>query len=277
MSLEPIIVVDLFPKLERKLLELLNSLTSTEWQKPTICPQWTVKDIVAHLLDGNLRRLSMGRDAHFGETPQNITSYHELVAFLNRLNAEWIQAAKRLSPHVLIHLIEITSQEVYDHLKVLDIHQPATFPVTWAGEEHSPIWFDIAREYTERWHHQQQIRVAVEKPGINEKELYAPVLETFMRALPYTYRNVSARDETLITFHIVGEAGGTWHLLRKDSTWRLVRDALTAAQSEVLIPQNIAWRIFTKGIDKTLAGQHTTIQGDVELGREILNMLSVMA
>jgi uncharacterized protein (TIGR03083 family) len=246
-SLEPIIVVDLFPKLERKLLELLNSLTSTEWQKPMICPQWTVKDIVAHLLDGNLRRLSMERDAYFGETPKKINSYHDLVDFLNRLNAEWIQATKRLSPTVLIHLIDITSQEVYHHLTTLDVHQPATFPVAWAGEEHSPRWFDIAREYTERWHHQQQIRIAVEKPGITERDLYAPVLETFMRALPYTYRNVSARDETLITFHIVGEAGGTWHLFRKNANWILVRNELTTAHSEVLIPQEIAWKIFTKG------------------------------
>ena len=59
---EPIIVVDLFPKLEQKLIELLNGLTPADWRKPTMCPQWTVKDIVAHLLDGNLRRLSRVRD-----------------------------------------------------------------------------------------------------------------------------------------------------------------------------------------------------------------------
>jgi hypothetical protein len=37
----------------------------------------------------------------------------------------------------------------------------APYGVSWAGEEKSANWFDTAREFTERWHHQQQIRLAV--------------------------------------------------------------------------------------------------------------------
>jgi len=59
--------------------------------------------------------------------------------------------------------------------------------VSWAGEEESANWFDTAREFTERWHHQQQIRLAVNKPGIVTREFYFPVLDCFMRALPYAY------------------------------------------------------------------------------------------
>jgi uncharacterized protein (TIGR03083 family) len=276
-NLEPIMVVDLFPQVESKLIELLRELSPTDWQTPTICPQWDVKDIVAHLLDGNLRKLSLGRDAHVGETPQNITTYQDLVDFINRLNADWIRAAKRLSPAVLIHLLEITSAEVYQYSKTLDSYQPAKWAVAWAGEEQSPNWFDLAREYTERWHHQQQIRLAVNKPGITGRDFYAPVLDTFMRALPYAYRMIAAEDGTLITFHILGEAGGKWYLLRKEATWKLVKGEFVNAQAEVFIPQDIAWRIFTKGIDKRIAEQATIIQGNTELGRVVLNMLAVMA
>jgi hypothetical protein len=98
-----------------------------------------------------------------------------------------------------------------------------------------------------------------------------------MRALPHTYRNVTAEDETLITFHVIGEAGGTWHLFRKNENWIPIRDKLTSAHSEVSIPQEIAWKIFSKGVDKTFAEHHMTIRGDIELGRKILDMLSVMA
>src|SRR5688572_32295034 len=45
--------------------------------------------------------------------------------------------------------------------------------------------FDTAREFTERWHHQQQIRLATNRPGIMTRELYYPVLDCFMRALPF--------------------------------------------------------------------------------------------
>jgi hypothetical protein len=48
--------------------------------------------------------------------------------------------------------------------KSLDPLAPAAFAVSWAGEETSSNWFDTARELTERWHHQQQIRLATIGP-----------------------------------------------------------------------------------------------------------------
>jgi hypothetical protein len=33
--------------------------------------------------------------------------------------------------------------------------------VAWAGEAESKNWFHVARDYSEKWHHQQQIREAV--------------------------------------------------------------------------------------------------------------------
>ena len=71
------------------------------------------------------------------------------------------------------------------------------------------MWFDIAREYTERWHHQRQIALAVGRPTpIDARRLYHPVLETFLRALPFTYRGVDAPDGTTVLVSITGEAGG---------------------------------------------------------------------
>ena len=83
----PIVTLPLFPALDRLLLELLRSLTPADWQRPTLARQWTVKDVAAHLLDGNLRTLSMLRDGHFGPAPAD-TSYVGLVVHLNRLNAD---------------------------------------------------------------------------------------------------------------------------------------------------------------------------------------------
>ena len=277
-DLEPIYVIELFPKLHVKLIELLKSLSNDDWTRPTVCSMWDVKDIVAHLLDGGyLRRLSMHRDGYFGERAENINSYQDLVTFLNRLNADWVRAARRLSPQILIELLDQSGHEVYELFKSLDPHEPALHSVAWAGEEVSENWFDIAREYTEHWHHQQQIRLAVNKPGIMTRELYFPVLDTFMRALPHTYRDVEADEETLLKFQIVGEAGGTWFLLRQSGRWNLGVDAEGWSTSEVTIPQEIAWRLFTKGIDKEAAKKEIAITGDERLGGVVLNMLAVMA
>ena len=64
-SLPPILAAHLFPKLEELLIELLSSLTPAQWEQPTIVSKWKVKDVAAHLLDTQLRKLSLARDGHF--------------------------------------------------------------------------------------------------------------------------------------------------------------------------------------------------------------------
>ena len=86
---------------------------------------------------------------------------------------------------------------VADYYQSLDPFEDAPFPVSWAGESRSPNWFHLAREFTERWHHQQQIRLATERDGIMTRELYHPVLECFMRALPFAFRDKAVRPARL--------------------------------------------------------------------------------
>jgi len=277
MALGPILVVDLFPKLDARLIELLRSLSAADWERQTIAPLWRVKDVAAHLLDTNLRRLSIVRDRFFGEKPENADSWGGLVAFLNGLNADWVKAFRRVSPPVLIDLLEHTGSQVNDMYRRLDPYAEAVLPVAWAGEERSLNWFELAREYTERWHHQQQIRLAVDKPGIMERELYFPVLDTFMRALPFRYKEVEAEQGTLLRFRITGDAGGVWFLVRRDRGWELAGEPAGRLAAEVEFSQEIAWRIFTKGIAKEAARPQIKVTGDRNLGLHILNVIAVMA
>jgi uncharacterized protein (TIGR03083 family) len=274
--LGPILTAHLIPEVESKLLELLGQLTPEDWETPTISPKWKVKDVAAHLLDTQLRKLSIARDRHVTEIPV-IHSAADLAAFIDRLNQEGVTLYRRLSPTVLISLMEVASTESAKYHQSLDPFATATFAVSWAGEETSPNWFDTARELTERWHHQQQIRLAVNRPGIMMPELYQPVLDCWMRALPYTYRNILADPGTLLQFDISGECGGTWCLLRQSNGWQLVRPSLGKATSRVTIPQEIAWRVFTKGIDRKTALAQAQVEGDSELGLHILQMIAIVA
>jgi hypothetical protein len=95
--------------------------------------------------------------------------------------------------------------------------------------------------------------------------------------LPHTYREVAAPEGALLQFDITGEAGGSWFLLRESQAWRLGLEAEGARAAVVGLPQEIAWRIFTNGINRDEARQSVDITGDEKLGGEILNMLSVMA
>jgi hypothetical protein len=89
---------------------------------------------------------------------------------VNRLNQEGVTVYRRLSPTVLIDMMKMACEQSADFHESLDPFAPAAFNVSWAGEETSLNRFDMARELTERWHHQQQIRLATSRPGIMTPE-----------------------------------------------------------------------------------------------------------
>lgn len=94
-----------------------------------------------------------------------------------------------------------------DFHESLDPYAPAAFAVSWAGECESLTWFDTARELTERWHHQQQIRLATQRPGIMTPELYRPVVDCFLRGLPYCLREVALNEAAMLLVEISGDCG----------------------------------------------------------------------
>jgi uncharacterized protein (TIGR03083 family) len=274
--LKPILTADLFPKLDGMLLDLLRSLGPADWEKQTVSPRWKVRDVAAHLLDTALRGVSIGRDGCVAESPA-IHSPADLAAFINRLNHEGVTVYRRLSPAVLIALMEIAAKSLAELHASLDPDEMAAIGVSWAGEEKSANWFHTAREFTERWHHQQQIRLAVDKPAIMTRELYFPVLDCFLRALPFAYRGISAKPGTYVEIIISGDCGGNWHLYRAEEEWQLLKNPLGEKVCETIIPQEIAWRIFTKGISREAALSQVSVTGDAELGLRVLSMVSIVA
>jgi uncharacterized protein (TIGR03083 family) len=272
---EPIIVSHLFPDTLDALLALLTSLSADDWNKPTAAPRWSVKDIAQHLLGGEVGILSRRRDSYLFSHAQ-LNGWDDFVAFINDLNDVWVKATRRLSPVVLCDLLEFAGRQACAYFDSLDPYADGG-PVEWAGPEPAAVWLDLAREYTERWHHQQQIRDAVGKPGLKEPKYFAPVLDAFVRALPQTYKDLSADDDTLIALNITGDSGGKWFLLRENDSWSLYLGVDRQPQAEVSIDQDVAWRLFTKGISKEEARKRATFNGDQTLAARVLDMVSVIA
>ena len=264
----------LFPRLDSSLISLLSGLDQRQWDMNTLCKQWKVKDIAAHLLDGALRRLSIGRDAYTSNSG-NRGSNQDLLAYLNALNAEWVNAYKRVSPQIIIEQLQFAQEQLYRYFSKLDPDATALFPVSWAGEAVSTNRFDIAREYTERWLHQQQIRQAVGAVSILEPDLYYPFLQVCMQALPYHFQAFESSQNSLIRVEIVGESGGVWSIIRNERAWEFTKSS-TEVTSQVYIDQNIAWMLFSKGIDVNQASQYWQVIGEQNLGRHVLSMPAFM-
>lgn len=271
---EPILCASLLRRIDAKLTELLRSLTAEEWNRQTIAPAWTVRDVAAHLLDTALRKLSMVRDRCFVEQPR-ITSQQDVIELVNRLNREGVAVYRRLSAPVLIDLMESACCQSASFHEALDPFAPALFNVSWAGESASLNWFDTAREVTERWHHQQQIRQATGRPGIMTPDLYYPVIDCFLRGLPHTFSPVDASPGTVVQIDISGDCGGTWLLTRSAENWSFTSTA-SAPAAHVTIPQEIAWQVFTKGLPRPDAIAQSAIRGDRNLAELVFHLTAIV-
>ena len=270
---EPIVVLNLFPAERARLLELLASLDADDWNLPTVCEGWSVKDLAAHLLADDLGRLSRDRDGYHAAEPER---GERLVDFVNRQNEQWVEAARRLSPSVIQSLLRASGDETQVWFASLDPHRLGG-PVTWAGPEPAPVWLDLAREFTERWHHHQQIRDAVDAPPLTDPVFFRPVLATFAFAVPHTFRDVDAPLGTAVQLSIEGESGGSWAVVRVAGRWVLYLGEPADAAARVVIDQDAAWRVFTKGLTAEDTESRSRLTGDVRLAREVLRTVAIIA
>jgi uncharacterized protein (TIGR03083 family) len=275
-EVERVDVVPLFRPLHEELVGLLSGLSAADWERPTVAGTWRVRDVAAHLLDTDLRRISSQRDGWVpaGETP--VTGWADLVRFLNGLNAGWVQAARRLSPRVLTELLTYSGRELAAVVATLDPDAPAPFGVLWAGQTVSPNWFDLGREYTEKWHHQAQIRLAVGAAPLDGRRFLHPVLALSMHALPRALDGEAAPEGTAVIVSVTGEAGGTWSVVRDSAGWRLFEGVSPSPAARVAMDGDTAWRLFYNALSADEARRRVTAEGDERLATAVLRARSVM-
>ena len=277
-AVDPIDVVDLFAGERDALLRLLAPLSDAEWATPTVCPGWTVKDVALHLLGVDMANLSRRRDGFRAPATQGPSgpTHADLVAFLTCFNESWVEATRRLSPRLLCELLAFTGPAIDAYYRSLDLSTLGE-PVSWAGPQPAPVWLDVAREYTERWVHQQQIRDALQRPGLTEPRYVAPVLAAFVHGLPRALSPAAAPTGTRVRLRINGPAGSAWLALRTDEGWVLGQDEEGPAAATVTLDQEAAWRLFTKGITRDVALRHARLEGDRSLADRVLDTVSIIA
>jgi uncharacterized protein (TIGR03083 family) len=249
-------------------------LTDIEWQNPTVCEGWSVKDVAQHILADDLSYLSRHRDK------EGITfvteSWDELISLINQQNETWVQATRRLSRKMLLSLLKFSGDQFADYIQTVPLYD-GTHPVSWAGKQNAPMWLQVARELTEYWMHHQHICEAVGRDSLKNRKFLLPVLSTFMYALPRTYSEIKAPIDSVVKVHITGEADNTWVLIQQENQWSLYADTPLPPTGLVTLTGDTAWRLFTKGISSQEAQAKSTVAGDIELGNVCFSTVAILA
>lgn len=273
----------LLPEVRAGLTGLLRELPPDDWARPTVCPGWTVHHLTGHIVHDYLRKLSGSRDGFAGDGP---APGEDVPAFLARSNGAFADVAATLSPAVLIEMVEHFGplfEAIWDGA---DLAAIGAMDVGWlAPGTGAPVWADLAREYSEQWIHQQQIRDAVGRPGGRRPGLLRAALGTLVRSLPRTLAGVRAQPGALVTVTVTGDLDQSWRLVRDDGGWRLDPAAgpelpgTAPAGTElarVSLPADTLWRVASRGIEPEDAARIAELSGDRDVGQTALRLVSII-
>jgi hypothetical protein len=93
-------------------------------------------------------------------------------------------------------------------------------PVTWAHPaQPAPVWMDCARDFTEDWVHQEQIRQAVGREQNWDRAVLYAVIDTFMHAMSHTLDQEDLTDGDSLVVRLQPDLNSSWGWLRTNGRW----------------------------------------------------------
>src|SRR5262245_50017489 len=98
---------------------------------PEPCPGWTVVGLATHLLGNDFGLLSRRRDNYMGTPSPEGLSEGEFIDRLDELQKEWVRAARRVSPPLVVELLEWTGPRLVSVLAGEDLAERSA-RVSWA-------------------------------------------------------------------------------------------------------------------------------------------------
>ena len=239
--------LNLFQELNAKLIELIPGISWVQWNKDTARKDWKVKDIAIQILDA---------------------SKHNLLPLANGFESNPVQlnTSEYFSADTLIVELQFLQEQLNSYFNDNTIIWGQLNAGTPASSQ-----LDIFKFYAQIWLYQQQIRQSLGASLLLDSNFYHPFLAYCLHFLPSHFKDFHSPIGTLISIEVVGNSRGLWSLIRRDHYWELsVYHKHSDAQ--VYIDQNIAWILFSGGIDIYESSQYWQVIGNQELGRHVLSL-----
>ena len=195
--LEPVIATDLFPDIRVELERVLESLTDEQWEYPTVCTGWTVRDVALHLLGTRVGLLSGFRD-HDGQWVK-VDSWEELVTLIDDLQndrcdiamfavgmlPQRMQHLRFSKPYLQSDIYAVSTKSNRAVQRWEDIDKPGVLVGVQAGTFMEPVMKAQLK---------QARMVVVQPPTTRERELEAGRIDVFMTDYPYSRRLLDNAD-----------------------------------------------------------------------------------
>ncbi len=247
--------------------ELCADLGESEWNLPTDCPGWTVRDQVAHVVGTEMSLLG-----HASPAPAPDRSF--VHNGLGAANQAWVEFFRQLpASEVLARFTAITKQRIGD-LRGMPDDQLGADSDTLLGRMPYEEFLRVRR--MDSWAHEQDIRSAVDRPGGLGSNAAGAAIDLLLQPLGYVLaKKVRADEGTVVDLHVHGPVARRRTVQLSDGRGREVEP--TAEASAVVLVDTTAFARLATGRwngERAVSEGRAECRGDRELGRVLVANLA---
>ncbi len=250
---------------------IARELGDAEWELPSECPGWTVRDVLSHLIGIERALLGDPAPAPLEHLPPHVQNE------VGARNEAWVAARRARPGREVLHEFEnVTARR----LRALRSYPSARFDEigpTPVGEVPYREFMNV--RVMDSWVHEQDIRVATGRPGHDSGPAALLSLDRLASAMPFVVgKQAGAPEGASVRFDLRGSMPRRIDVVVRDGRAKAV-SALDAALTAVLaMDVEVFWRLACGRVDgesARLAGL-VEVAGDDALAFSVLDAMAFM-
>ena len=270
MQREP--VVGQLSEVWASIVAACRGIGTDQWERPTDCPGWTVKDQLSHLI--GVERMVDGEPP-----PAALTELPAYVANpFGAVNEAWVASRRGVpGPLVLDEFEQITRHRI----EVLEHTDEEGFAVVgWSPVGEVPLREFMRTRLIDSWAHEQDIRRALDRPGGRNGSGEAAVLDQCMGAMPFVVGKRAAPPDGTVVRCVLRPLERTATVVMVDGRAVLTTDeaaGLLTPAVTLSLDQQAFWRLcYGRVAAGSLGSDEVDLVGDTDLGQRILDSMAFM-
>ena len=264
-------VVDLLDQIWSSTAEACAGLTDEQWDAPTDCPGWSVRDQLSHMIGGEYWVAGLPTPTAVDPVPEHV---HNPAG---EMNEAWIEERRSWPGRVVLdEFVEVTRRRVAE--------------LTADSEERfqklgpSPIGEVPYREFMwvralDCWIHEQDLRRAAGRPGDRDGAAEALTIERTAGAMPFVVgRKVKPPEGSTVVWEVTGPLARTLAVGIEGGRGVLLEAVPTEPSAQLTLDGDTFWRLGSGRIDPgaALAAGSVELSGDPALGRSVVHAMNYM-
>jgi len=267
-SQEPI--VNVLAEAWDAIVELGNVLDAGEWDMPSECPGWTVRDVLSHMVGTERSLLGDPVPAPLS-TPSHV--HNEVGA----RNEGWVQSMRTLTgPEVLSAFAEVTSR------RLVELRSWPSSRFEEVGP--SPVGMVPYREFMrvrvmDCWIHEQDMRVATARPGHREGPAATLAIDRLASAMPFIVgKKAKAPDGSSVRFELTGSEPRRLDVAVLGGRAAMADAPESDPTAEVRMDLEVFWRLGCGRVTGEAARNAGLVElrGDIELAEQVVDTMAFM-